>query len=313
MPDEPVVDKTYQRTPIGQEIKRWLEALQYEDSPATTRDSYETMGARLATDFAHLDGLHELTQRGGDGIGKLRWFLTRHWGDSAPATRRQRRSALSSLFEWAVVEELIEWNPVDRIKPPRGKAARRSAHPQKVLLQLLDRQDSLRDEVCLELMARLGLRKDAVRSLQARDIRRTTGEIGFRLKGGGYGVLPYDALETLAAKLELLLDVEAYKPRDYLLYPQGDRTRPMNQSTMHRWFKRCLDKADLPDMPMHELRHSAADFTRRATDYYVAKDLLCHTSVSTTETYLHSDIHELREKLRRVEQVWVEVVREETV
>src|SRR5262245_58720148 len=97
-----VKDKSYQASPIGDQVRRWLAALEYEDVPTTTRDSYELTGARLALEFDRLDGLHELCERGGEGVGKCRYFLAKYWGDSSPATRRQRRSALSSLFEWAV-------------------------------------------------------------------------------------------------------------------------------------------------------------------------------------------------------------------
>lgn len=37
------------------------------------------------------------------------------------------------------------------------------------------------------------------------------------------------------------------------------RDRPMQPSTMHRWFKRCLLQARAADFPMHELRHTAGN------------------------------------------------------
>src|SRR5262249_32636427 len=156
------------------------------------------------------------------------------------------------------------------------------------LVQLIYTQDSFRDRVCFSLLGRLGLRKEALRLMQAPDIRRTTRELGVRGKGRGSQELPHPPLPSLAPHLHFLFEAEEYRPRDYLLYPREDRTRPMDRSSVHRWFKRCLDRAGLPDMPMHELRHSAADFTRRATSSYVAKDLLGHQSIATTETYLHS-------------------------
>jgi integrase len=304
MLDERVKDKTYQTTPIGHRVKHWLQALQWEDTPQNTLDAYEIAGARLALEFADLD-LVDLTERGGEGVGKLRFFLQKHWGTAAPATRRARRSGLSSLFEWAVNEEIVEWNPVSRIRAPKVRGTRRQAHAQGQLVQLIEAQTDYRDRVCLALLCRLGIRKEALRLMQARDVKRASGLIGFRMKGGGWAELPYDAFPTLALDLDFLIQAEEYRPRDYLLHPKRDRSRPMDRSSVHRWFKRCLDRAGLPDFPMHELRHSAADFTRRATDSYVAKDLLGHRSVQTTEIYLHSDLDELRKKLGAVEIAWV--------
>jgi integrase len=39
----------------------------------------------------------------------------------------------------------------------------------------------------------------------------------------------------------------------------------MNQTSVHRWFKKCLERAGVPDLPMHELRHTAADEIWRVT------------------------------------------------
>jgi site-specific recombinase XerD len=58
---------------------------------------------------------------------------------------------------------------------------------------------------------------------------------------------------------------------------------------MHRWFKRCLERAGLPTtIKTHELRHSAADHLWRATgNLMLAQQLLRHESVATTQDYLH--------------------------
>jgi site-specific recombinase XerC len=55
--------------------------------------------------------------------------------------------------------------------------------------------------------------------------------------------------------------------------------------------ERCLERAGLPtSIKMHELRHSAADNFWRATgDLMLAKELLRHQSVATTQEYLHAD------------------------
>jgi site-specific recombinase XerD len=310
MLDERVKDKSYQRTPIGQQVKHWLETLRFLNYADNTLNSYETTGARLALEFADLDGLHELAVRGSGGVGRLQHFLIKHWGDRNPKTRDQRTAALRSLFEWAWDQGSIDWNPGPALKKTRGQKQEspRRAHKAALLVQLLYRQKgydkALRDRVCLMLLCRLGLRKEAVRLMQARDIHVTTGTLGFRLKGGGWGELPYEEFATLKLDLEFLLQAEEYKPRDYLLYPKNDRTRPMDRSAVHRWFKRCLERAELPDFPMHELRHSVAMFQKQSSDSDGAKELLKHKSLSTTELYLHPDDDELRGKMSANERAW---------
>ena len=64
----------------------------------------------------------------------------------------------------------------------------------------------------------------------------------------------------------------------------GDPSRPMDPSSIHRWFKQGLERAGLPtSIKMHELRHSAADNLWRVTgNLMLAQQLLRHESVATT-------------------------------
>ena len=122
-------------------------------------------------------------------------------------------------------------------------------------------------------MARLGLRKNEVRLLRWRDVDLERGEVRVRGKGGKIADVPIDYEELLSDLARLALEGNA-QPHEYLLYPvrvgnartnpnlkgvvREHRDRPMQPSTMHHWFKRCLRQAGAADFPMHELRHTAA-------------------------------------------------------
>jgi integrase/recombinase XerD len=79
----------------------------------------------------------------------------------------------------------------------------------------------------------------------------------------------------------------------------------MDQGSVHRWFKRCLERAGLPaTIKMHELRHSAADNVYRQTgNVMLAKQLLRHESVATTQAYLHPTRDDLADALARLQVV----------
>ncbi len=79
----------------------------------------------------------------------------------------------------------------------------------------------------------------------------------------------------------------------------------MDHGSVHRWFKRTLEKAGLPqEIKLHELRHSAADNLWRATgDLVLAQQLLRHESVATTQGYLHPTRDDLAAGLESLEQV----------
>jgi site-specific recombinase XerD len=114
----------------------------------------------------------------------------------------------------------------------------------------------------------------------------------------------------LKEDLHLHLNAEQRHPDEFLLYPKGNRLRPMDQASVHRWFKRALERAGLSaSIKLHELRHSAADELWRVTgDIVKAQQLLRHESVGTTQTYLHPKRDDLIAGLQEVEAAW-QVVR----
>ena len=106
------------------------------------------------------------------------------------------------------------------------------------------------------------------------------------------------AFEDLKADLELHL--VGRDPDEYLMHPKGNRSgrwiRPV-----HRGSRRWLERAGLPaTIKIHELRHSAADNLWRETgNLLLAQQLLRHSSVATTQAYLHPSRDDLADALAR--------------
>ena len=300
--EDAVKDKSYRRTPIGQEAARYIRSLRWGEARENTVDSYEGTYARLALDHDDYEGLVGFCTPTGPEY--LREFLARHWGDAKPATKRQRTSAIRSLFAWALEEHMIPWNPAVALRLPRQRGGEeRVSYPQAILVQLVVRQESLRDQCALQLLCRMGLRKDELRRLRISDIDLTRDLLIVHGKGGKDAVLPL-AFPKLNRDLEL--HVRERQGDEYLLYPRSYRRRPLDASSMHRWFKRCLERAELPaTILMHELRHSAADHLwRESGNLVLAKELLRHESVATTQTYLHPSRQDLALAMHRLDEGW---------
>ncbi len=88
-----------------------------------------------------------------------------------------------------------------------------------------------------------------------------------------------------------------------IVYPD----RPMQPSTMHRWWVRCLQQAAAAHFPMHELRHSAVTEFLRANggDLALAQRFARHASVSTTvDVYGHLETEDLVRGMRRAGERW---------
>lgn len=280
-----VKDKSYRATPVGGEVGRFIRSLKWSDASQNTCDSYETTLSRLSTDYAHRE-LHELT------LDDVRDFLEYHWGDSAPATRRQRLAAVKSFFAWAKSERGIPEHPIAQVKPPKLVDVSRNAYTQDVIERLREAQPTLRDQICVQLAGRVGLRRNELRLIQVHDFNPAYGTVKVHAKGGHIHRVP---LGFPSLKKDVEVYVVGRGGDEYLLYPKSDTSRPMSHAGVHNWFKRALKRAGLPEsIELHEMRHSAADNLWRETGNIVlAQKLLRHKSPETTLAYLHPTMGDL--------------------
>jgi len=226
----------------------------------------------------------------------LRDFLDEHWGEAAPATRRNRLAIVKSFLRLCVEERSLEANPAERIKPPKRSSVERQAYAPDVIEELRKAQPTLREQIAVQLLGRLALRKNELRLLRVGDFDLAKGTFVVHGKGGKVVVMPL-AFDDL--KDDLHLELLAREPSEYLLYPKADAERPLDSASLHRWFKRALKRAGLPEaMKLHELRHSGADNLWRASgNLMLAQQLLRHESVATNQAYLHPTREDLSDAL----------------
>ena len=214
-----VKDKSYRATPIGGEVGRFLRVLKWDDASPNTLDSYETTLCRLSLDFADRE-LADLT------IEDLRDFLDEHWGESASATRRQRLAAVKSFYRWAVKERGVTVTGIESVKSPKVENVERQAYDPDVIDALRDAQPTLRDQIGIQLLGRLALRRNELRLLQVGDFDLTRSTVKIHGKGGKVAVMPI-GFRTLKADLEVHL--MGRRSDEYLLNPQHDPCLPMAQ------------------------------------------------------------------------------------
>ena len=293
---EAMKNKSYRVSPIGGEVGRYMRALRWSNKAQNTIDTYETVLARLAVDYAHLDTLDQFD------VETVRGFLDEHWGEASAATRANRLAAVRSFFAWAVEEGRATVNPAGPIKAPKIHNKERNAYKADLIHQLIVGQELLRDQIALQLLGRLGLRKNELRLLKLRDFDLARGTVLVHGKGGKQVVLP---LGFAQLKTDLELHLVGRDLDEQLLYPKGRNREPMDLASVHRWFKHCLRRAGLPEtVQMHELRHSAADNLWRQTgNLLLAQQLLRHESVATTQTYLHPNRDDLDAALASLQVV----------
>jgi integrase len=180
------------------------------------------------------------------------------------------------------------------------RSVERQAYTPDVIDELRAAQGDLRDQICIQLLGRLGLRRMELRLLRVGDFDLSQGTVRVHRKGGKVVVLP---LGFAALKRDLEVYLVGRGADEYLLYPRTDTARPMNPASIHKWFKRCLRLAGRPStMKLHEMRHSAADnLWRKSGNLTMAQQLLRHESPATTANYLHATREDLDAALRALD------------
>jgi integrase len=294
-----VKDKSYRRFPIGQEVGRFLRAKRIEGCAENTLKSYETTLCRFTLDHRDLDSLSPFSESGGDEL--IVDFLAERWGDAAPATLDNRIGALKSFFAWAEETGRIFKSPRIKRRRVRGEPVR-EAHELSEIHFIVSAQVTIEDEAAILLAGRLGFRKMDVGNFQARDVDLSGDRVFVRKGKGDQPVELPIAFDDLRDSLKLWLATVS-DAKQYLWHPRGHKTRPPNPATVHRRFKRCLERAEVEDFPMHELRHSAGDRLWRTTgDFFAANQLLRHKSLEWTRRYLHPTQDDLRARLKDSEK-----------
>lgn len=310
--EDALKDKTYRLTPIGRLVGKYLDELTFNNYSAKTVENREQVLGWMALDLANRQP-NEITH------DDLKEFLARHWKDAAANTRKTNVSAVRTFFGWAYDLDLITADPARKLRSPRETDTERRAHAQSVVRQLVASQASLRDRVALLLLYWCGLRRNELRVIQFRHIDLGNRQLTVFGKGGK--ILEQNIPEPLALELERLLILRDPEPDEYLLHPQRigrygswpaysedviweDRKRPLSVSGIAKWMSRCVERAGITHLTMHELRHTAGThFHQEGHDLVATQHFMRHANPATTaKTYIHLDrIRDVADVQRRME------------
>lgn len=300
---------SYRLTVIGGLAGRYLDSLRFDNYSERTFANRQQTLSWLAFDHPTLEPdafTHDL----------LRAVLERHWSTAAPNTKAGHVSALRVFFDWCYEHGHVPADPARRLKPPRLNETERRSHSQDTIRKLVLAQDDRRDRVALLTMYWCGLRRNELRVVQFRHVNLTDRLLTVFGKGGT--VIDQNIPGPLALALERHIQDRVAQPDEFLLYPfkvgrRGawptyesvviweDRMRPLTQAAIDKWFVRCRDRAGMPDVVMHELRHSAGTHMQEAGhDLLATQYFMRHKSAATTErTYIHVDRAEYVRRVQR--------------
>lgn len=245
---------------------------------------------------------------------QLRAFL-HAMAELAPATLARRRSALRTLFGWAVRNEWIPCDPtapLETIRVPQRNPRPLQEAQAEALLAVIPHQDR-RNRLLFVVLYETGMRVGEALGIHAEHVFCNETDGGFiRVLGkrDRERVIPLlEAPRTLRLLRERLRRQAPVGP----LFPgdprKGGRIHlPLDYTTVFYHFERYLAAArarhpelferETEPVTMHRLRHTYATLKLRdGVSLQVVRKLMGHRNLQTTMAYAEADLRDVRREL----------------
>lgn len=277
--------------------RNWLVTERGLAAPTVLR--YENTARRFLQQRAEAVGsrfVDDLT--GADVIA----FLLRESARVSVGAAKGRVAELRALLRYLYLHKLTPVSLAAAVPPVAGwhdtsVPARLAPSDVQALLDGCDRQDrgGIRDFAILMLVARLGLRSIEVARLEVGDIDWRSGEIVIRGKARRRDRLPLPC-DVGEALTDYLAKVRPATPiRQVFLAIKAPR-RAIRPDLVSDVTRRACDRAGLPRVGAHRLRHAlATELLRRGATLTQVSQILRHQDLATTAIYAKVDLASLRQ------------------
>jgi integrase/recombinase XerC/integrase/recombinase XerD len=202
-----------------------------------------------------------------------------------PKTFHRIISTLSSFYRYLYTQGAVPTNPLAGIDRPRIKQQEVKYLKHNQVLRLLDSIDDLRDKLIIRTIYATGVRVSELCNMNIEDIDFDEHTIRIRGKGDKIRTVFVDD-ETLDGILKFI--------GNRIVGPVfvGQQGKNISSRSIQHIFKHYAPSGITP----HKIRHSyASELYKRSKNLRVVQENLGHTSIKTTEIYLHTDIDERRQ------------------
>lgn len=230
----------------------------------------------------------------------------------APKTIRHHYATLSSIFSFAIKQEFITKNPMDKVGCPKTQKKKVEAFTDdqaRLFFGYLD--DCPLDFRCMmHLMITTGIRRGELMGLQWGDIdfkncvisvnRNVTytpdSGIVVSTPKTECSVRQIPLMPSVTSQLMEFRNSIQWSKQDYLFPKGGNPSLPRDPNSVTRRVKRFMRLHGLPDMSPHDLRHSCATLLlSNGADIKSVQEILGHSNASTTlNFYVRADIQQMK-------------------
>lgn len=212
-------------------------------------------------------------------------------------------SVLKTFYKFLVVSEHFKSNPMDYVETPKVGKTLPKVLSYEEIKQLLDvdliDKYSYRNKAMLELMYATGLRVSELVNLKINDIDLDMAFVRTMGKGSKERIVPIGDYAILFIK-EYLLNYrhELLKKENNEYLFLNNRGKRLSRQSFYKLVKELAIKKNIKtEFSPHTLRHSfATHLLDRGADIVSIKEMLGHSSLSTTQIYTHISNQKLKEE-----------------
>jgi integrase/recombinase XerC/integrase/recombinase XerD len=202
-----------------------------------------------------------------------------------PKTFHRIISTLSSFYRFLNAQGAVTTNPLTGIDRPRIKQQDIKYLKHNQVLRLIDSIEDPRDKLIVRTIYATGVRVSELCNINIDDIDFDEHTIRIRGKGDKTRIVFVDE-DTLA---EILRFIGNRITGPLFIGQQG---KHISSRAIQHIFNHYAPQGITP----HKIRHSyASELYKRSKNLRVVQENLGHTSIKTTEIYLHTDIDERRQ------------------
>lgn len=254
--------------------------------------------------------LEQHTQaRGPRSVTKTHLTSFNTWiGSTNLSARTQARiiSGIRSFFQFLLMEDVIDTNPVNDMESPR--LSRKLPEVLSVseidrMIQAIDMSapESQRNKAIVETLYGCGLRVSELVNLRLSDIHIQSEFIRITGKGNKQRLVPigHEALKSMQLYVNTSRHaIESHKGHEDILF-LNRFGRKLSREMVFNIIKQLAKAAGIKkNVSPHTLRHSfATHLMEGGADLRAIQEMLGHESITTTEIYTHLDREYLRENL----------------
>lgn len=202
-----------------------------------------------------------------------------------PKTFHRIISTLSSFYRYLYSQEIVSTNPITGIDRPRIKQQEIKYLKHNQVLRLIDSIDDPRDKLIVRTIYATGVRVSELCNMNIEDI--DFDEHTIRIRGKG------DKIRLVFIDEDSLVDILKFIG-NRIMGPLfiGQQGKHISSRAIQHIFKNYAPTGITP----HKIRHSyASELYKRSKNLKVVQENLGHSSIKTTEIYLHTDIDERRQ------------------